>query len=168
MSVLKFKFEQLDSWFFKEARPMEAIGGSELGSIFPPQTATLSGAIRTLIGDSLGLDWQAYNKGELIEAQGIDLRSVIGQGENTGDLTYSYPCIEVYTDGQWQALAPMPSDLLVYKDKSDPQAVERLVKLHIGDVVECDLGKVRLPEVDVIGAKTLENCWLTQKGWQQY
>ena len=50
-------FSASDSWFFKEARPMETVGASRLDSLFPPPAKTVIGAIRTSIGDALGVDW---------------------------------------------------------------------------------------------------------------
>ena len=39
-----------DTWFFREFRPHDAVGASELSSLFPPPIRTLAGALRTLIG----------------------------------------------------------------------------------------------------------------------
>jgi CRISPR-associated protein Cmr3 len=163
---LSFKFSQFDSWFFRESRPMESVGGSELRTVFPPPVSTLSGAIRTLLGDLIGIDWQAYNQNKAQDlAFDVDPEKLIGHGEACADLGFSYPVIEICENGKWLTLTPAPFDLLELKeDKS-------LIKLSIGKKpVQCDLGKVRLPALEngVLGAKPLEQVWLKPDGWAAY
>lgn len=62
MTVTTLRFTALDTLFFRESRPYETIGGSELGSVFPPPPRTVAGAIRTAIGESLDADWKAFKK----------------------------------------------------------------------------------------------------------
>ena len=166
MNKLSFKFSQLDSWFFREARPMESVGGSELSSVFPPPVTTMAGAIRTLLGDLIELDWQKYNKHEQQSlAVDVNEQQLIGHGEDTADLRFSYPVIEVCEKGVWLTLTPAPIDLLELKED------KKLICLGIGkDVVQSDLGCTRLPELPagVMGAKPLENVWLKPAGWKAY
>jgi CRISPR-associated protein Cmr3 len=46
---------------------------------------------------------------------------------------------------------------------------EEFIRLQIGDVVECDLGNVRLPELPEgkVGYKGLEQTWITLAGWEK-
>jgi CRISPR-associated protein Cmr3 len=175
MQQVSFRFSQLDSWFFREARPMESIGGSELSSVFPPPVSTLAGSIRTLIGDIMNIDWAAYNKGlsqELLLPD-VDPKKMIGAGENCGDLMFSYPEVEVRKTrgkGKWLALKPLPLDLLVIKEEGK---ITKVVYLTIGETpIRCDLGNVLLPLMDIEDGEerpqTIENAWLTPDGWKQY
>ncbi len=166
MNKLVFKFSQLDSWFFRESRPMESVGGSELSSLFPPPVTTLSGAIRTLLGDIIDIDWQAYkqNKPQQLSVD-IDQKRLLGHGEDCADLRFSYPVIEVYENKQWLPLTPAPLDLLEQKEG------KALIQLSIGkSPIRCDLGNVRLPELaaGVMGAQPLEQVWLKPQGWRNY
>lgn len=164
MSV-EFIFTQLDTWFFKEARPMESIGGSQLSSTFPPTSATLSGAIRSLIGETIGIDWQKYHRKQAMNLHfELDPYAVIGDGEDTGDLSFSYPQVMAKKHGRWLELTPAPLDLL----KTE---AGNLVRLALpSEPIDCDLGLVRLPMIDSNerGAKPLENCWLLPSGWNDY
>ena len=166
MNKLAFRFSQLDSWFFREARPMESVGGSELSSVFPPPVTTMAGSIRTLLGDLIGIDWQQYNKKERQSlALDVNEQLLIGHGEDTADLRFSFPIIEVNEKGNWLRLMPAPLDLLEIKDS------EELVRLEIGtSAIQSDLGTTRLPELPsgIMGAKPLENVWLKPAGWKAY
>ena len=62
MSAITWRFEAADTLFFKESRPIESVGASQLGSQFPPPARTLIGAIRTAIGDQMGGDWHGYKE----------------------------------------------------------------------------------------------------------
>ncbi|QLQ32192.1 MAG: hypothetical protein HZT40_12035 [Candidatus Thiothrix singaporensis] len=59
-----WRFKALDTWFFRESRPMESIGGSELLSAFPPSPRTLSGAVRSVVGEHKQADWQQWRGGK--------------------------------------------------------------------------------------------------------
>ena len=56
--ALNITLTAYDTWFFRESRPHDAVGASELSSLFPPPIRTLAGALRTLIGDQLAINWQ--------------------------------------------------------------------------------------------------------------
>ncbi|WP_279487127.1 type III-B CRISPR module-associated Cmr3 family protein [Aeromonas veronii] len=56
--MLTLAFHPVDTWFFRESRPMDSQGGTSLGNQVPPSAATLMGALRTRIGDMLEADWQ--------------------------------------------------------------------------------------------------------------
>ncbi|MEI6706059.1 MAG: type III-B CRISPR module-associated Cmr3 family protein [Methylococcales bacterium] len=156
--TVNLQFTPIDTWFFRESRPHDAAGASELSSLFPPPVKTLLGAVRTFWGDSLGVDWKKFNAGDgFAHTQtGLNLIEAIGNGENLGKLSIN---------GAWvckngERLYPAPCYLM--------QKADALIRLQIGDVVECDLGKVRLPELpkDNVGYKGLEQTWITREGWQ--
>lgn len=167
--AIEIIFTQLDTWFFKEPRPMESIGGSQLGSVFPPSSATLSGAIRSAIGELLDIDWKLYHQNETQKLKlEVDPYEVIGDGERTGSVTFDYPSIVVQKNNKWTTLVPAPTDLMK-RNSGD------IVTLEIPKApVRCDIGTVRLPALpssesaDDKVAKPLEGCWLTQHGWNEY
>ena len=83
--TVNLQFKPIDTWFFRESRPHDAAGASELSSLFPPPVRTLLGAVRSFLGDSLGVDWQQFNRnGEYAE-----LKQAMGDGESLGALSVS-------------------------------------------------------------------------------
>ncbi|MBV5310961.1 type III-B CRISPR module-associated Cmr3 family protein, partial [Chromatium okenii] len=128
-------------------------GSNTLSSLFPPPARTVAGAIRTLIGEQQGVNWNRFADAN----EYIELKQIIGVGDDLGalKLTGPYP---VWND---ERLYPAPLHLLA-KD-----ANYRF--LEPGDVVDCDLGKVQLPCIQqpLAGAKPLENCWLTAADLQK-
>ncbi len=159
MNTLTCRFEPLDTWFFREARPHGSVGSSELGSVFPPPVNTLLGALRTLIGDAWhsrhGTNWRQF-------AQLDELKALIGHGDDLGALGISGPFLSL----EGQRLYPAPANLMV-KDG-------HYFLLDLGKPVNCDLGKVCLPcfpkQVEglseLAGSKPTTHCWLTHDGWQ--
>ena len=151
-------FNATDTLFFRESRPMEAMG--EAQSVFPPPVRTLAGALRTLIGEHFEVKWHEFNqkKGE------HPLAAYIGHGESLGNLCFQ---------GAWLAyngerLYPAPLHLM--------KKEEQLFHLELAKKTTwCDLGRyVRLPKLpepqspepkdDPKGGKPLENTWLTREG----
>ncbi|WP_417533685.1 type III-B CRISPR module-associated Cmr3 family protein [Marinobacterium stanieri] len=159
---LIIRLSQVDSWFFRDARPHDAAGASRLSSQFPPPLATLAGAVRTRLGDSLGVDWQQFARGEALVSLGdeqIDLCTLIGQGDDTGNLTFGPPAL-LFNNAP---LYPVPAYLLDAADQG-------MVRLVPGKGVCCDLSQrapngelaeVRLPEfpAGIVNAKPLDYCW---------
>ncbi len=152
-----WRFEALDSWFFRESRPHGTVGGSELASVFPPPARTIAGAVRTLIGATQGVDWEQY------PAAYPDLEQQIGNANGLGRLQLRGPYL--LKDGQ--RLYPAPLCLLGKPiptiNASDAKSENwEFARLRPGDPVECDLGKVQLPVLKRLlpGAKSLEDIWL--------
>lgn len=152
----EWRFEALDSWFFRESRPHGLVGGIELASLFPPPARTVAGAVRTLIGESQRVDWDKFNR----NAESYpDLRAQIGNAQGLGRLRLTGPYL--IKDGQ--RLYPAPLHLLA---KVRPNAGGYdFTRLRPGPPVCCDLDAslpVRLPEMETPqpGAKPLENTWL--------
>lgn len=142
----QWRFEPLDSWFFREARAFGTSGNNELSSLFPPSARTVAGAVRTLIGETQGVDWQQFAQ----DGEYADLKRWIGFGDDLGTLKITGP----YPLWKGERLYPAPLHLL--------GKGEKYVFLKPGEPVECDLGKVRLPQLAIVlpGAKPLESVWL--------
>jgi CRISPR-associated protein Cmr3 len=146
MSAKAWRFEPLDTWFFREARPFGAATGGELSSVFPPPAHTVAGAVRTLIGAAQGVDWERFAR----DGEYADLKRQIGVGDDPGQLHIGGP----YPLWKGERLYPAPLHLLA---KTGQYTV-----LKPGEPVECDLGKVRLPQLATAlsGAKPLDHTWL--------
>lgn len=152
MSASTLSFQALDTLFFRESRPFEAIGGSELSSLFPPPPRTLMGAVRTAIGDALGADWETFKT-----SSGKDLKAFIGDA--TGYSPLALTGLWLSHDGK--RLYPTPLFLL--------QHGEEYKRLRIGEAktgASNNLGNTRLPELPdkVASGQPLENTWLTAEG----
>lgn len=160
--MIRISFSQIDSWCFREARPMGAIGGTSIESVFPPPSSTIIGAVRTLIGDLHEVNWHQFSRGNAQE-----LNTLLGDSCNTGALNFSFPYLQIRRSQSedLQRLYPVPSILL----RSD----NKLIALKFSEkTTQCDLGNVVLPSLpdlgrDLAGAKPLENAWLTQQGFNQ-
>ncbi len=159
------RFEALDSWFFRESRPHNSMGDSELGSVFPPPPRTIAGALRTLMGESVGVDWAAFAAGDgrcHRLGQDLDLREEIGFGAEMGRLRLNGPWLAKATGhGETRPLFPAPR-LLVEDRSAGPLGEIR--RLKVGRPVVCDLGRARLPEIPRVGVRCLQNTWLTSEG----
>ena len=83
----QWRFDPLDSWFFREARTFDTSGSNELNSLFPPPARTVAGAVRTLIGETQGVDWQDFANAEKY----ADLKQSIGSGDDLGALRIRGP-----------------------------------------------------------------------------
>lgn len=147
-----WEFNALDTLFFRESRPMESVGGSELQSCFPPPARTLIGAVRTCIGEGLGADWKRY----ACNPQ-HPLRERIGSPESLGPLTFTGPWLAQ----AGQRLYAMPLAVLF-------NAEGKQTRLQpAGTPQYCDLGHVCLPEKansSLVGAAPLEKAFVTGEG----
>ncbi len=153
----------LDTLFFREARPFDAIGGSELASVFPPPPRTVLGAVRTTIGDTLGADWKRFHdeKENYVLPNGQKLCEVIGYGDKLGPLALH----DIWLSLNEERLYPAPLFLL-HKQEEDKDYFERL---HVGTAVQTHIGTVHLPEAlgRNKGYKPLEEAWLTRVGMEE-
>jgi len=150
-----WQFSAFDSWFFRESRPFDSIGGAVLSGRFPPPARTLLGALRTAVGEAAHVDWSLYNQGQ---GDYEELRQQMGDARTLGTLRMSGP----YLLEEQERLFPAPLLLLA---KS-----ETLVRLRPGkDAVQCDLGRVRLPQLErpLPGAAPLENVWLSRTNMEE-
>lgn len=147
-------FEAFDTLFFRESRPMETVGGTALGSVFPPSPRTVVGAIRNAVGTAHHVNWADY------AGAAHPLHAIIGKGDDLGPLSFGGPYL--FTDKK--PLYPMPLAVLWSSDKQtrlQPAATP----------TETDLGWVRLPDKcdpKLIGASPKEQDWLTLDGLKQF
>lgn len=147
-------FDALDTWFLRESRPMNSVGGAELKSTFPPPARTVVGAIRSAIGESYNVSWTDYPH----QPEHADLHALIGDSEHLGRLSFKGP----FLMKNGQRLYPAPLILL----KSNAHFTRLLPSK---EVTQCDLGHVQLPikrDPHIPGAKPLESAWLTQAGFE--
>lgn len=156
MNAQDWIFEATDTLFFRESRPMESIGGSQLGSSFPPPARTLIGAIRTAMGEASGVDWPAYQKAQ---AGSHPLHATMGTPQDLGPLKFRGP----WLSSKGRRLYPMPLSLLIQRGE-----LGKVQSTHLlpGAAVECDLGRVRLPAKSrpLDGAKPEADDFLTEAG----
>ncbi len=188
--IKQWSFSPLDTWFFKEARPFDSVGATQLGTILlPPPARTVAGAIRTLIGETQGIDWKEFNaKHKLAEE--------IGYSDHLGKLGLTGPYLLLNNE----RLYPVPLILLEGKleDNSDEEnckpnlpkksnSVKKVtiklkskqpekkkvepksfVYLRPGQPVKCDLETVCLPTMThkLNGAKPIEDAWLTARDFE--
>lgn len=154
-TLSRWQFSAVDSWFFRETRAHDAVGISELNSVFPPPVRTLMGAVRTFVGDQLGVDWQAFATGQAGEAH----HQLLGDAEQLGEIAVQAVVLRHRGESLW----PCPADLLTGGPDDNPV----ITRLRPGEPVECDLGRVALPTVAktaLPGSKVPENAWLTEAG----
>jgi len=144
---LTLQLQAYDTWFFRESRPHDAVGASELSSLFPPPVRTLAGALRTFLGDQVDIDWQTLQ----CKDGDFDFQQSLGNAEHLGQLQLNGPWIHYKS----QRLYPAPLYLM-----QKEQSIRRLIA---GIPVRCDLGTVRLPVLPEgsQGYKNLEQHWLT-------
>lgn len=161
MSHQTWQFEALDTLFFRESRPMESMGNSELSSLFPPSVRTLTGAVRTTVGEIKGVNWSEFQ-----EDSPHPLKDIIGYGDDLGPLSFS----GVWITHKKQRIYPAPLNLL-QKILADDK--KQLFRLEIdNNTVCCDLGKkVRLPMIpknsDAEGSNPLSDTWLTAEQYEK-
>lgn len=169
-SVKQLEFSAFDTLFFRESRPMESVGAKPLEGRFPPSARTMSGVVRTLVGDAMGVDWASYVNGDASQQA---VRDLIGAADQDGigqlDLRGPFPL------QSQQRLYPAPLHFMSKGEGDNMQAVF----LQPADAVECDLGKVYLPELPTRreagesaekvreGLKPSDGVWLTREGLQR-
>lgn len=134
------EFDAIDTLFFKEARPMDGFGGSELKSLFPPPIRAIAGALRTSYGDSKGVDWGEYKK----SGSYSEIKELIGDANGYGKLKFG----GIFIHKNKKRLYPAPLHLVRrIKSVNGDRAIFEYGTMNIGDAVECDLGRVRLPQL---------------------
>lgn len=163
MSTVKtLRLTALDTLFFRESRPFDAIGGSELASVFPPPPRTVLGAVRTAIGDALGADWMQFcvaKENYALPDGQKKLYDLIGYGDELGSLSLA----GIWLSLNDERLYPAPLFLLHRENKEKP-----FDRLRIGAAVRTNVGNVHLPQAPgrEHGYKPLEGAWLTRAGLQ--
>ncbi|MEF3191399.1 MAG: hypothetical protein K6347_02435 [Campylobacterales bacterium] len=150
-------FQAYDTLFFKEARPMDGFGGSQLKGTFPPPVRTMAGALRTLIGDQHGVNWSKFTSDSSSYA---DLRTLIGDATSYGRLTFGLTTLKY----KGTRLYPAPRHL-VFRDST-------ISKMEIGDAIETDMGRVRFPILPTTNTKERfaplpEGSWIDEAGLRE-
>lgn len=144
MALTRWKFEALDTLFFRDGRPMNAGESVWIESLFPPNGYTAQGAIRTAILTVLGADFAAFARGEPCLPTGLSLRQELGDATSLGRLRLVGP----FLARDEELVFAVPLDLV----KSDPG----FQLLAPREVRECDLERVRLPAAEGQDLKTQE------------
>lgn len=148
-----------DTLFFRESRPFDSLGGTELDSVFPPPARTVAGAVRARIAESLGVDWDAFHRDPATyRIGGHLLSSLIGDGDNPGGIRILGPWPVLPGLGR---LYPVPLNVLA--------GVGGAARLQIGPHLESHLGRVRMPclPAGYSGFKPLTGHWLTANALAQ-
>lgn len=159
-----------DSWFFREARAHDAIGAGQIDSMFPPPVSTLSGALRTVLGDWMDVDWQAFSLGKASE----EVHKLLGSGEDLGSLKLRGPYITSTNSGEAKHFYPAPAALLgssMAMQAGASSAQTTLHRLSIGAPIQCDKGMLAMPDFDnstPAGAQPLTNHWISASGLFQW
>jgi len=157
---MKWTFQPVDSWFFRESRPWSTVGGVELASNFPPPARTVAGAIRTAIGEAKDVDWLAFSQGRHAK-----LRQYIGSGvSDPNDSNSEFGSFRMrgpYVERNNDLLFPAPAMLLRSKETGKISLMHPAAK-----GMRCDLGSsVRLPHAaGLLGAATLDGHWCSAEG----
>lgn len=152
--AITLTFNATDTLFFRESRPMESMG--ELQSVFPPPVRTLAGAVRSLIGERLGVNWRDFEA----QKKQHSAYAHIGYGDDLNELRFQGAWLA------WNGERLYPAPLHLMKKDDD------IFRLNLAkETTWCDLGcKVRLPKLPdggkYKGGKPLENTWLTAEGLQ--
>lgn len=162
--MMQLHFDPQDTLFFREARPMEAQGVKPLAGAFPPPPRTVAGAVRSLLGESRGVNWHNY-RNDPDRSGHTEIDKLIGRPDDAPpgplQLVGPYPALN------GKRLYQLPASLMVKGAESDQML---FTQLRPGsNSVKCDLGNVRLPEmaVPLAGAKSLEDAWLTENDFKR-
>lgn len=167
-----WRFHAVDSWFFRESRAYDAVGVSELNSVFPPPARTLMGAIRSWLGDQSGVDWQVFSKDskDIDDDAVLELQRLLGDADQLGELSLA----AVVLRHRGEALWPCPADVMQGEQQGEqngePRGGLQISRLVPGSAVESDLGQVALPvAADApTGSKVVEAAWLTGEGMKAW
>lgn len=150
------QLEPVDTWFFSDGTPTpaESSGQRAVGGVFPPNPATVVGAVRAALARANG--WSGPG------GWSAELAAVFGDGygpESLGTLSFDGP----YLLRCGEPVFPVPAHLLGCREPGD--AWRATADLRPGDPVVCDLGDVRLPEpppeVDTTALEPAGSAWLT-------
>lgn len=171
-----WRFRALDTWFFRESRPMESVGGSELTGSFPPSPRTLAGAIRHIVGNQHEVDWKKWSQADSYP----ELKQRMGDAAGYGDLSLSGAWLARETVTGTERLYPVPGNLVIKKaGAGEPEMVgevSALARLRVGSPRRCNLGdQVRMPVLpkdpenpeQYLRMRSAEGYWVTEPGLQK-
>ena len=163
MSVKTWRFNALDTLFFKEARPMGSLGDSELQSVFPPPPRTVMGAIRSAIGEYNKVNWADYTSKAPNDALSLRLIKEMGDSHGYGNMALKGLFLSLKKENEnWLRLYPVPANLVAIQEENKLKTLHFLI---VGQPLHCDLGKnVRMAVAPELGIKTLSDYWITETG----
>jgi len=150
-----WKFEPLDSWFFRDASPYNAGEGGQSGAgvVFPPFMNTVQGAVRIALAHGRGWTW------------GCDERwpAELGTPEELGEVKLAGP----YVLKHGEILYPAPLCLLCRSSSGGDAPL--YVRLKPGEAVESDIGLRRFPVASprLSDLKAAEGLWLDATGMER-
>ncbi|PSB39443.1 type III-B CRISPR module-associated Cmr3 family protein [Aphanothece minutissima] len=160
---MRLQLEPLDTLFFRDGTPFsgESTGPKEVGGLFPPHPASITGALRAALARANG--WTGSGRWP------AELNAAFGPGpDDLGLLSFTGPVLL----RQGEPLFPVPLHLQGASEGGgwNPRAL-----LRPGPPVACDLGPaVRLPELpaEIQGPeraelKEGEGWWLTLPGLER-
>ncbi len=163
--MMRLNFTPLDSWFFKESRPMESMGNNNMVSVFPPTPYTMSGAVRSLIGESARINWLAYRAGDGTQhKQGsLDFCTLMGDPRKSGDLG-KLRLQGTFIAKENHTLFPTPLDIVKTRKSENLQRLRPSKTLF-----QTDIGYTKLPELPGhISVQPVECPWISLKGLCDY
>lgn len=158
--MMRLQLEPVDTLFFRDGTPFAAdsSGPSDVGGLFPPFPASITGALRAALARSNG--WSGSGRWT------AELNQALGPGpDDLGLLSFTGP----FLLRKGEPLFPAPLHL---QGSATGGGWQPRALLQPGTPVHCDLGvAVRLPELprpiqdsDHAGLKSGEGWWLTQSG----
>jgi CRISPR-associated protein Cmr3 len=129
-----WKFQALDTLFFRDSHPMNAGETVWIESQFPPTGRTLQGAIRTAILNHRGVTYHEF----LNETAPHPLKAEIGDANSLGKLSLTGPIL--FKDG----LPSFPAPLDLVQRQAEGEKSFALLKPAVNPVLS-DLGNIRFP-----------------------
>lgn len=135
-----WRFEAMDSLFFRDGRPMNVGESAWVDSGFPPSGQSLQGAIRTAILEHSGVNIESFQQGKL-----GDLNKEIGDCNSLGNMSLTGGFLE----SQGKLVFPVPLDVVI----NDKHSFGLLKPLENG--IESDLGGIQLPAISEAGYKPI-------------
>ncbi|MCX7598105.1 MAG: type III-B CRISPR module-associated protein Cmr3 [Armatimonadetes bacterium] len=167
---MELLLQPLDTLFFKGSRPFDAGETLYAECLFPPAPSTLQGMVRTAILERFCVSVSQYSAGKCgsCPKQGsCEVPEVVGAPGSSvpGTLDLRGPYL-VRQDGQAPAgvvrYFAAPADLLVARGASGELSTCTTAP---DGLVECDLGRLRLPPAVPGSAPAL---WITEGGLMAY
>ncbi len=156
-----WRFNPLDTLFFRDGMSIEPGESGWLESIFPPTPATMQGAIRTRMLAKFTKDFAHKDGKWLCTEDDLDLNLEIGAPgdfKTIGRLKLSGPFL-VYKD---KRLYPAPLDLVKTEKEKKENEDKFTYLVPAENPIKCDLGDIRLPVTKGKDVKTLEGVYLTE------
>ncbi len=156
-----WRFDPLDTLFFRDGKPIDPGESGWLESSFPPLPSTMQGVIRTRILTEFTKDFLYDKKSKNWDStdNSVDLTKEIGkacQSEDLGKLRLSGPFL-VHNE---ERLYPLPLDICETMDG------ELVFMAPSAEPTPCDLGNLHLPSASV-PTRPLDGAFITENDMEQ-